>query len=253
MSPSVESLLGYPPSYLLGDFRRLSNILDEDGRSAIARALRGEHSLERFDLRFRHANGSIVIGETRATLVRGGAQGVSRDVTELRRLQENLATLAERDPLTGLANRRLFDELIEEEVARAQRSSAPLAVAFIDLDGLKGINDNHGHDAGDLVLRETAHRLSSLVRRTDVVARLGGDEFVVVYQPNDPSSSNLIKRIDECLSAPISLTLGCSVSCPASIGNADSRTVGYNAIALLAAADVAMYEAKRERRASRAE
>ena len=134
------------------------------------------------------------------TRIRGGLQGVSRDVTELRHLQEKLEALALRDPLTGLANRRLFNELLDADLARTQRSGLPLAVAFLDLDGFKNVNDTYGHDVGDLVLCETARRLVSTVRGADIVARLGGDEFVVVYEPNDPNSSNLIERMDRALS-----------------------------------------------------
>ena len=135
-------------------------------------------------------------------------QGVTRDVTELRRLQDRLAALALRDPLTGLANRRLLDELLDAELARTQRSEVPLAVAYIDLDGLKQVNDTYGHDAGDMVLCETARRLVAIVRGADVVARLGGDEFVVVYEPNDPSSDRLVDRIDEALVEPIEIGKG---------------------------------------------
>jgi diguanylate cyclase (GGDEF)-like protein/PAS domain S-box-containing protein len=245
MSPSVETFLGYPPSLFLDDFSQILNILDDTSRAAIAAAIRGEQVLERFDFHFRHANGTIVVGETQTTVVRGGLQGVSRDVTELRRLQANIAALALRDPLTGLANRRLFNELLDADLARKHRTGQPLAIAFLDLDGLKEVNDTYGHDAGDLVLCETARRLLSTVRGADFVARLGGDEFVIVYEPNDPSSDNLIDRIDRALSVPIEITPTTSVRCPASSGVADTRTIGYDAAELLAAADDAMYEMKR--------
>ena len=247
MSPSVENILGYPPSYFLDDFARVLELLDDAGRSAVDRSLHDGRVLERFDFQFRHANGSSVVVETRTTPVRGGLQGVSRDVTELRQLQANMAALALRDPLTGLANRRLFEELLDSDLARTERRGLPLAVAFLDLDGLKSVNDNYGHDVGDMVLCETARRLLAIVRGADSVARIGGDEFVIVYAPNDPSSRNLVERIDRALSAPISITPTRSVSCAPSIGVADTRTVGYNRAALLGAADEAMYEVKRAR------
>jgi diguanylate cyclase (GGDEF)-like protein len=171
---------------------------------------------------------------------------VGPDVTGLRELQEAMTALALRDPLTGLANRRLFAELLDAELARAERSGPPLAVALLDLNGFKRINDTHGHDAGDAVLCETARRLLSIVRGTDVVARLGGDEFVV-YEPTDPISKNLIRRIDRALSEPIDITPTVKVRCPASIGTADTVTSGRDATALLAAADRAMYQTKRAR------
>jgi diguanylate cyclase (GGDEF)-like protein/PAS domain S-box-containing protein len=251
MSPSVEKILGYPPSYFLEDFTRMLDILDDVGKSAIARAIIGNQMLERFDFHFRHANGSIVVGETQTTIVRGGLQGVSRDVTELRRLQAEMSALALRDPLTGLANRRLFNELLDADLARKLRSGLPLAVAFLDLDGLKKVNDTHGHDAGDFVLRETARRLLSTLRGADFVARLGGDEFVIAYEPNDPNSDRLLQRIDSALSAPIVISPVLTVHCPASIGIADTRIIGHDRDELLAAADDAMYEVKRARHAER--
>ena len=101
LSPSVERVLGYKPEYFLEDFTRFLDILDDDTRAAVDRALGGDLLPERMDFRYRHADGSIAIGEMQITLLRGGLQGVSRDVTELRRLQADLAELALRDPLTG--------------------------------------------------------------------------------------------------------------------------------------------------------
>jgi diguanylate cyclase (GGDEF)-like protein/PAS domain S-box-containing protein len=249
MSPSVENITGYPPSYFLDDFAKMLAILDDEGRAAIAHALLGERLLTRFDFHFRHANGSIIVGETQTTVTSDGLQGVSRDVTELRHLQQSMAALALHDPLTGLANRRLFNELLKTDLARTQRSGIPLGVAFLDLDDLKTVNDSYGHDAGDLVLCETARRLVSAVRGADVVARLGGDEFVIEYEPNDPSSDNLIQRLDATLSEPINITPNITVRCRASIGVADTSVVGHDPHELLAAADDAMYKVKRTRHA----
>jgi diguanylate cyclase (GGDEF)-like protein/PAS domain S-box-containing protein len=248
ISPSIENILGYPPSYFLEDFSRILDILDEAGRAVIERAFAGEPMPDRYDFHLRHADGSIVIGETRTTRLHDALQGVSRDVTELRNLQERLSALALRDPLTGLANRRMLDDLLEAEIARTKEGAQPLAIAYIDLDGLKFVNDTHGHDAGDVVLCETARRLVAIVGRSGVVARLGGDEFVVVYEPDDPESQHLVDRIDEELARPIGLGSGAAVACPASIGTADTRVVGHDPTHLLAAADDAMYQVKRARR-----
>ena len=247
LSPSIEKILGYPASIFLTDFNRLLEILDHDGREVIRRSLDGEPMPQRYDLRYRCADGSTAILETQTTDIPGGLQGVSRDVTELRSLQESLAARALRDPLTGLANRHLFNELVEVALARTKRSGLPLAVAFLDLDGLKIVNDTYGHDAGDFVLCETARRLVGLTRTADVVARLGGDEFVIVYEPNDVGADNLIARVREALSAPIVISDTISVFCTASIGHADTRAVGRDPATLLASADMAMYESKRAR------
>ncbi|MDQ3293441.1 MAG: diguanylate cyclase, partial [Actinomycetota bacterium] len=171
MSPSVETVLGYPPSYFLEDFSRFLDILDARTRTEVDRAFAGHPLPDRSDFCFRHANGTLVVGELQLTPIRGGLQGVSRDVTELRHLHTELAALALRDPLTGLANRRLFQEFLDADIQRAERSQHVLAVAFLDLDAFKSVNDEHGHEAGDIVLCEVAHRLRSTVRRADRVAR----------------------------------------------------------------------------------
>ncbi|MGZ4767354.1 MAG: diguanylate cyclase [Ilumatobacteraceae bacterium] len=250
VSPSVETILGYPPSYFTEDFDRFLGILAEPDRALIMRALDGAPMPERCDFHYRHANGSIVVGEMQILEVPNGLQGVGRDVTELRRLQHSLAAMALRDPLTGLANRRLFNELLEADMARTQRGGQPLAVAFLDLDDFKEINDSFGHDAGDKVLCATANRLQAVVRGADVVARVGGDEFVIVYEPNEPSADRLVERIEEALSAPIDIGNGMEVNCRASVGVADTRTVGHDSARLLAAADAAMYQMKRLRRSA---
>jgi diguanylate cyclase (GGDEF)-like protein/PAS domain S-box-containing protein len=247
VSPSVERILGYPPSFFVEDPTRFLEVLDDEGRRLIGRALAGEPLPERCDFHFRCSDGSIVIGEMHNTAIPGGLQGVGRDVTELRHLQQELATLALHDPLTGLANRRLFNDLLSAALARTQRNQTSLAVAFVDLDGFKSINDTYGHDAGDIVLCETARRLLSTVRATDIVARLGGDEFVVVYEPNDLEENDVVARIEAATSAPISITALTTVCCPASVGYTDTRLTGHDPAALLAAADAAMYDTKRAR------
>ncbi|MGZ4769560.1 MAG: diguanylate cyclase [Ilumatobacteraceae bacterium] len=247
VSPAVEKVLGYPPSFFLEDFSRLLDIVDDDGRMLIGRAVDGEPFPERHDFRCRRADGSSAILEMQATAIPGGVQGVSRDVTELRNLQANLVARALRDPLTGLANRLLLDELLEAALARTERTEVPVAVVFLDLDGLKTVNDTYGHDVGDAVLRETARRLLSVVRATDVVARLGGDEFVIVYELNDCSPTDLVARLDRSLRVPFVISEDLQVWCPASIGHAETHTVGRDPAALLTAADSAMYDAKRAR------
>jgi diguanylate cyclase (GGDEF)-like protein/PAS domain S-box-containing protein len=249
VSPSVENILGYPPSMFLGELTPFLAILDDEGRALIAAALQGKPMPERHDFRYRTATDSIVIGEKRTTSISGGQQGVSRDVTERRKLQADLADLALRDPLTGLANRRLLDELLEAGLAHARRDDLALAVAYIDLDGFKEVNDTYGHDAGDAVLCEIARRLLASVRTADLVARVGGDEFVIVYEPNQSGSEDLTVRINEALAVPISVGATVTVFCQASVGYADTRTAGLDAAGLLAAADAALSDKKRARRA----
>ena len=248
VSPSIETVLGFDPEYFMADHSRVFGLLEEDDREIISRMLSGDTMPNRFDARLRRADGRVVTLETHSTVLADGLQGVSRDVSELRELQARLADMALRDPLTGLANRRLVDEMLEAAVARAKRSAQPLAVAFLDVDGLKAVNDSYGRDAGDAVLRETARRLVDAVRNADVVGRIGGDEFVVVFEPGTITAAEVERRIDAALSMPIALGGSVEVVCPASIGIADTTQVEADPAALLAAADLAMYTTKRARR-----
>ena len=100
-----------------------------------------------------------------------------RDVSKRHDYEVELERLARQDPLTGLANRRLFDERLEQEMSDAIRHGRSLAVAILDLDGFKAVNDLHGHPSGDRVLQETAARLQRALRRGDLLARVGGEEF----------------------------------------------------------------------------
>ena len=102
------------------------------------------------------------------------------DITPMKKTEEQLYYLAHYDPLTGLANRRQFQDLLVRSLKSARRKSEMLAVMFIDLDSFKEVNDNLGHRAGDQVLQEIARRIQRSVRETDTVARMGGDEFTVI-------------------------------------------------------------------------
>jgi diguanylate cyclase (GGDEF)-like protein/PAS domain S-box-containing protein len=250
LSPSVETILGYPPSHFADDYQRVFELVVPEDAALVEAMLAGAEMAGRFDVRMRHRDGRLVTLETESAVLPGALQGVSRDVSEIRSLQARLAEMALRDSLTGLANRRLVTELLETAASRSRRSGAPIAVAFLDVDGLKSVNDNYGHDAGDVVLCETAKRLVDCVRSADVVGRLGGDEFVVVFEPGSISIDEVERRISAALSAPISLPNGEQVFCPASIGIADTTTTAADPAELMAAADLAMYSAKRRRRHS---
>ena len=248
LSPSAEKLTGYAVQAFIDDFNLFVDTLDAQSQVLIARAISGEMVPKRSDICGRRADGSNMILEVHFTAIRGGLQGVGIDVTEIRAVQAELAEQALHDALTGLANRRLVDELMAVGLARAERQGTQLAVGFVDLDDFKKINDTYGHDAGDAVLREAARRMLTVARSADIVARMGGDEFLIVFEPNESSSDNLIARVESALAAPIAIAPSVTVTCPASIGYADTRTCGRNAAALLAAADADMYKVKRAHR-----
>jgi diguanylate cyclase (GGDEF)-like protein/PAS domain S-box-containing protein len=248
LSPSVENFTGYTPAELEADFGRFVSLLgDDESKSLLGAVGDSGRVADRYDLTFRRRDGAVVIAEMQVTHLRDGSQGVGRDVTELRVLQAELTELALRDPLTGLANRRLLGELLAAALRRADRSGAEVAVVYLDLDNFKAINDCYGHDVGDLVLRATGERLRSSVRDADTVARVGGDEFVVVHESAHTSVEGLVQRIEKALAPALDVAGVGPVCFEASIGFARAETNGETARPLIAAADLAMYAAKKQR------
>lgn len=156
---------------------------------------------------------------------------------------------AHTDELTGLATRHLFWERLEAATAGAASERNELVVLFVDVDGFKAVNDHHGHDAGDELLRAVGERLVCAVRAGDTVARLGGDEFAVIAPGLPPSDEQrVVRRVRRALSTAVVVD-GVPVAISASVGAARWQA-GLTAEALVAAADTAMYAAKRARDAS---
>lgn len=170
-----------------------------------------------------------------------------RDITEKKALEKILHHEARNDVLTGLANRRKFDEILPEVLAYTHRQRHIAALLFLDLDSFKAINDVYGHEAGDCVLKETGLRLSESVRSTDIVARLAGDEFVAILDgiSDLQNVKKVAEKILDRLNAPM-IVLGQPISISASIGGAiyDGRAHPPDHRALLKEADLAMYRAK---------
>ncbi len=164
------------------------------------------------------------------------------------RLQENIKQVGLLDPLTGINNRRFFDQRVDEEVTLARRNKAPLSCLFIDLDHFKSINDNHGHQAGDSVLKEVAQRLADIMRTTDVLARFGGEEFVILLSnTNRMVAYEIAERIRKTIAeTPFPISTGQSLSITLSIGLAmiDLGSSLNTTKQLLNAADQAVYAAK---------
>ena len=155
--------------------------------------------------------------------------------------------LALRDPLTGLPNRALLDDRIEQALARSQRTAEAFALLVVDLDGFKGVNDVRGHEAGNTVLRVIAKRLQAVVRGVDTVARVGGDEFVVLSlgTASDEEAAALVGRLRNALRRPYRVDGGL-VEIDASIGWALFPQDGLTPGELLARADGQMYATKRD-------
>ncbi len=170
--------------------------------------------------------------------------GVSEDITERKRAEERIAYMAHHDALTGLPNRVLFRERLEQGLASGHRDDKGLAVLCMDLDSFKAVNDTLGHPSGDAVLRSLAERVLACIRDFDTVARLDGDEFAIVQigaKPND--ASTLAQRVLDVVSQPYDLE-GRRVVVGTSIGIAMGPSDGDKPDQLLKNADMALYRAK---------
>lgn len=166
----------------------------------------------------------------------------------MQRYQRDLAFRATHDVLTGLPNRALFEDRFAHARALAQRTAEKFALVFVDLDNFKSLNDRHGHEAGDAVLRETAQRLSAALRRGDTVARIGGDEFLVLLEGLNSrrAARDAARHIVRALRLPVAYhQLHLHVG--ASVGVALFPDDGSEFASLSAAADAAMYHEKRSR------
>jgi diguanylate cyclase (GGDEF)-like protein/PAS domain S-box-containing protein len=171
--------------------------------------------------------------------------GVSQDVTEAKRQEEEARFLAYHDTLTGLPNRRLLDDRLRQSLYLAQRRHARVALMMVDLDRFKRVNDSLGHRAGDAVLREAAHRIAACVRKADTLARHGGDEFVVVIPDLhlDADCQVVAEKVLRALEAPFRVD-GHAFDIGASIGLSIYPADAADGESLLRNADVAMYRAK---------
>jgi len=175
-----------------------------------------------------------------------GYRGIGHEITRAVEEKEQLYSRAMRDHLTKLPNRRTFDETLHSWLARHARGGRGFAMAFIDLDDFKEINDNSGHVAGDQVLTIASERLIACLREEDHVARLGGDEFAVLLAgvDNVAQATVIAAKMNERLAEPMHLSNDRIVTTSASVGLAICPTHGREASALVQAADHAMYRAK---------
>lgn len=165
---------------------------------------------------------------------------------QLREKEATLQHMALHDSLTGLANRLLLNESLEKAITRAQRGYSELSLLAIDLDGFKEINDSFGHAAGDILLQVIADRIKSTIRAMDTAARLGGDEFAVLLENlhDDDAAFRVADQLIAQIQRPVELQMGIECKVSASIGIAFYPRYAEDSVALLKAADKAMYAAK---------
>ena len=219
-------------------------------RHAFVAALKGQKSFGQ-DFRVLLPNGAVKFfhcqaqtqygSDGRATYMAGSAQ----DITERKRMEDEVRKLALYDPLTGLPNRLLFREELERAMLRAKRSGTMIGVLFLDLDKFKRINDSLGHDNGDHLLREIAARLRHSARGEEVVARFGGEEVTMLIGPlkNADEASRVAQRIVRAFAEPVQLQ-GQELFASTSIGISLYPTDATDASELIKNADTAMYAAK---------
>jgi diguanylate cyclase (GGDEF)-like protein/PAS domain S-box-containing protein len=253
VNSAFETITGYSSEEAVG---RNCNFLqgsdrDQPELQKLRDAIREKRSASVLVRNYRK-DGSLFLNELYIAPVTDGQSdqvryfvGVLYDVTQIRRYQEDLEHQANYDALTGLANRNLLNERIQQALIQARRYDHLLTVVFIDIDNFKLVNDSLGHSAGDELIVTVAERLRVCVRDGDTVARIGGDEFVLLLVNRNFEDANIqiMKRIQEEMAHPVLIRgKGLVVTC--SMGLARFPEDGEDAESLLANADVAMYRAK---------
>jgi diguanylate cyclase (GGDEF)-like protein len=211
-----------------------------EAAQAMRRMANGEVELHPLPVKRRDEVGDLVAGFN--CLV----EALREKEVALKASQVRLDFMAHHDPLTGLPNRALLEDRLDQALARAERDGSQLALLFCDLDGFKPINDEHGHAVGDAVLREVAQRLTEGRRRVDTVVRLGGDEFVILVTGLEDGRSAARAVAEQCLTAiaePFEVA-GKALKLGISIGIAVHQGPAVGAHHLLSQADAAMYLAK---------
>ncbi|WP_395408222.1 diguanylate cyclase domain-containing protein [Pseudoduganella sp. UC29_106] len=241
-----DSLAGRPVSTVIG-FRYY-----EQARPAIDLAFKGEVTVHEAHARL---NGAPRILET--TFVpdvrKDGSvpavYALTHDVTRAREIEAELTQQARRDPLTGIANRRQFEEALDQAIERVRRQDSQMALAYLDIDDFKTINDTQGHGAGDEVLKEFALRLANSIRATDMVARLAGDEFVIIFENiRQPEEVTVLAEKIVSAIAPDFRFNGKTLHVTTSFGVALYQGGGETSGGLIGRADAALYETKRRGR-----
>ncbi|MEI9969476.1 MAG: sensor domain-containing diguanylate cyclase [Terracidiphilus sp.] len=263
VSPSSFDVLGWTPEEMKG-MEAFALIYPEDLPGLIAIATRNFEpgvEPERAAVRMRKKDGSLVWIEFTARVVRDStgeateAVVTMRDISERKALEEKLSSLALTDSLTGLANRRAFDETLDREWKRTLREGSQISLLLLDVDHFKEFNDQQGHQVGDDCLRAIAVAVRGAVRATDIAARYGGEEIAVILPSTDTAGA--VEVAEKVRSAVEALEIthggyseGGRVTVSVGVATALSRYGGTMRMpeSLLLAADTALYKAKHEGR-----
>ena len=262
VSPSVEKLRGYTAAEVMQQSlnevltpESAVIVLEELGRAFEAVRTGSKFPEFRGELEQPCKDGSTVWTEVTTSGIYNeagefvGILGVTRDISERRKAEDQITHLAQHDTLTDLPNRALFSDRLQQALARARRDGVRLALMFLDLDRFKPINDTYGHAMGDLLLQEAAQRMQECIRASDTVGRIGGDEFVVLLPKLDGESVALLvaEKLRFALAEPFVLG-GHALNISASIGIAMYPEHGLDERELYHSADLAMYCAKQNGR-----
>jgi diguanylate cyclase (GGDEF)-like protein/PAS domain S-box-containing protein len=254
VNPSFLAQTGYTPEEVLGkNPRMLSGSGQTEEFFAELRRCIQEGSVWRGELHSRKKSGALFWESVSISPIRNERDEITHfaaimeDISEKKGLIEQLRQLAHHDALTGLPNRTLFSDRLNQALALAARDRYHVGLLYLDLDGFKEINDIHGHEAGDDVLRIVADRLTSCLRMSDTVARMGGDEFTIILATlsQRKDAAQVAEHILDVLSRPFTLPDGSSTRLGVSIGISAFPDDADNAENLLNCADAAMYRAKR--------
>ena len=252
MSPQIETLTGYSPEECKDPDLRWRMVHPDDRKRMHSEDKRTGEPGEVFTTEYRvvHRDGQIVWVRDESVMVEEASgsrywQGFMIDVTERKRIEEQLQHQALHDPLTELPNRALFLDRLEDALTRTQRRDDLVAVLFLDIDNFKVVNDSLRHDVGDQLLVAVGKRLKGCLRSGAIVARLGGDEFTVLLEgiSGAGDAEKAAERIIRELGAPFSIE-GHLIFVTVSIGVALSDAAGAGSGDLLRAADIALYRAK---------
>ncbi len=252
LSPSISNILGYRIEDFLQHYSCYQTDNSENIKATeyIKRCLNGEkvpaYEVQVFDCkgqkRWLELLETALYNEDGQCI---GLEGIAHDVTLLKQARERLNWLSYYDELTGLANRRLLTDRLEQMIALSHRQQESMALLFLDLNRFKIVNDSLGHAAGDEVLKETASRLRAQLRNSDIAARIGGDEFTLLLPATDAEAAKIVaQKIMQCFVSPFSLN-DQQFFLSTSIGIAIYPQDGNTSETLLQQADNAMYFAKK--------
>ena len=253
VSPSAERIWGWGPValenrhyYELVHSTDLDHAITIFNKSLLSPADDVETEMKLMNSEGEYRESEVVLKNLIAVRGIEGLVVTCRDVTQKKMFERKLHEHAYSDSLTGLANRRRFMDVLQDETLHRHNSGLTLGIFFIDVDNFKVINDSLGHDMGDHLLRQVADRLTACVHRDDTVARLGGDEFTLLIRDtkDGTSVSEMAEQLSSACSAPIRLA-GMDVKVTISMGVALSDDTHCDAETILRNADIAMYHAKR--------